>query len=344
MLGGATLRLLCLLLLVGLPAAGAAQGRTDIVTLANGDRITGEILRLERGRLEFKTNDAGTLYLEWDKLTSVLTTRLVEIGTDTGATYLGSLVQAPGRVIVVSTLAGEVKLRMPEVTSMTPIGRSFWKKIDGSVDAGFNYTKSSGIAQMTLNSDTVYRQPASQARLVASVTLTSTEEDDGRDDRAVVDMSYQHTRWRRWFVLGFGRFESNESLGLILRSQVGAAVGPRLVNSNRAQVSIGAGLDVNDERGVDVEPTRNVEGVILFQSSYFTYDRPTTNLDLRIQYYPSLSNRGRHRAQLDASLKQELLKDLFVAFTLYNSYDNRPPNAAADRNDIGVVASIGWTY
>ena len=52
-----------------------AQGRTDVVTLANGDRITGEIVRLERGRLEFKTDDAGTLYLEWDKLVSLVATR-----------------------------------------------------------------------------------------------------------------------------------------------------------------------------------------------------------------------------------------------------------------------------
>ena len=87
-------------------------------------------------------------------------------------------------------------------------------------------------------------------------------------------------------MLGFGRFETNESLGLTLRSQVGAAVGPRLINSNRAQMSVGAGVDVNDERGVDVEPTRNVEGVLLFQTSYFTYDRPTTNLDVRLQDLP----------------------------------------------------------
>ena len=44
-------------------AAAAAQGRTDVVTLANGDRITGEVVRLDRGRLEFKTDDIGTLYL-----------------------------------------------------------------------------------------------------------------------------------------------------------------------------------------------------------------------------------------------------------------------------------------
>jgi hypothetical protein len=336
--------LLAVFLIAGLPGAGAAQGRTDIVTLANGDRITGELLRLERGRLEFKTDDAGTLYLEWDKLTSVLTTRLVEVATADGTTYLGSLVMGASRAVRVSTMAGHIALRMPEVTSITPIGRSFWRKVDGSVDAGFNYTQSSGIGQMTLNSDTVHRRPASQVRLVASMTLTRTDGEEDRDDRATVDMSYQQNPWQRWFLVGFGRFETNESLGLTLRSQVGGAVGPRLVNSNRAQMSVGAGLGVNDERGVDVESTRNVEGVLLLQTSYFTYDRPTTNLDVRLQYYPSLSNRGRHRAQLDASIKQEVLKDLFVALTVYNSYDSRPPNAAADRNDVGVVASVGWTY
>ena len=39
-----------------------------------------------------------------------------------------------------------------------------------------------------------------------------------------------------------------------------------------------------------------------------------------------------------------IFKDFFVAFTVYNTYDSRPPTPAADRNDVGVVASIGWSY
>jgi hypothetical protein len=49
-----------------LPALG--QPRTDVVKLANGDHVTGEILRLERGRLELKTDDAGTIAFEWDNI------------------------------------------------------------------------------------------------------------------------------------------------------------------------------------------------------------------------------------------------------------------------------------
>ena len=329
--------------LLGGPAAARAQ-RTDVVTLANGDRVTGEILRLERGRLVYKTDDAGTLYLEWDNLASVVTKRQVDLETRKGIRYLGSLSSPKAGEIAVRLAQGDVTLTLAEVIAITPIGQSFWRRLDGSVDMGANYTQSSGIGTLTLNSDTVYRRPAFEARVAGSLTLTRTDEDDEPDDRATLDFSYQRFPWQRWFLLGVGRFETNESLGLTLRSQVAGAVGPRLYTSNRGQVAAGAGIALNDERGVDVESTRNVEAIFLFQSSYFTYDRPTTSFDFGLQYYPSLSNPGRHRAQLDLNVKRELFPDLFVAFTLYNSYDNRPPNAAADRNDIGIVASIGWTY
>ena len=87
-----------------------------------------------------------------------------------------------------------------------------------------------------------------------------------------------------------------------------------------------------------------MEAVFLLQTSYFTYDRPTTNLDSAAVLPEPQRSAAVTALQLDTNVKQELLKDLFVALTLYNSYDNRPPNATADRNDVGIVASIGWTY
>jgi hypothetical protein len=335
-----------LALTLSLAATAYGQGRTDVISLANGDRITGEVVELERGRLEFKTDDAGTLYLEWDKLASVVSKRLVEVVTADGRRFLGSLGPAPNRAIAVVTSESTVSLLMPDVTIIRTIGGSFWRKLDGSIDAGFSYTQSSGIAQLNVNSDTVFRRPASQARVAASLTLTQNDDDeeDGRDDRGTLEASFLRYPWQEVFIIGAGRFETNESLGLVLRSQIGAAVGPRLVNSNRGQLTIGAGMAFNDERGVDVEPTQNVEALFVFNSSFYTYDRPKTNLDFSLEYYPSLSNRGRQRVQLDAAIKREFWKDLFVSFNLYNSYDSRPPNPSADTNDIGIVLSIGWTY
>ena len=321
-----------------------AQGRTDVVTLANGDRITGEVVQLQRGRLEFKTDDAGTLYLEWDKLVSVVAARVVEVVTSDNRRFVGTLAPGAARSLSVVTPQGAVALQMTEVTIVTPVGQSFWKQLDGSIDVGFNYTRSSEVAQLNLNSDTVYRKPASRARLTASLTLTQKDDDEGRDDRGSIEASYLKYPWQNWFLAGAGRLETNESLGLELRSQVAVSVGPRLVNSNRAQLMIGAGLVFNDERGVDVEATQNVEALFLFATSFYTYDRPKTNLDITLQYYPSVSNAGRHRLQLDAGVKRELWKDFFVSLSGYNTYDSRPPNPAADTNDVGIMVSIGWSY
>jgi hypothetical protein len=322
----------------------AAQGRTDVVTLPNGDRITGEVVRLDRGRLEFKTDDAGTLYLEWDKLATVQATRAVEVVTEDGRRFLGSLGPAASRTLTVVGPAGSVSVAMADVTIIRQIGSSFWTRLDGSIDAGYSYTRSSGVAQLNVNWDTYYRTPAARARLVVSLNQTRKDDEDETDDRGSIEASYLRYPWPRWFISAAGRFETNKSLGIELRSQVGGAFGPRLVNSIRGQLGLGVGVVVNHEQGVDVEPTQNVEAVITLQGSYYTYDRPKTNLDLSVLYYPSLSDPGRRRLQLDASAKRELWKDFFVAFTVFNTYDSRPPSPDADQNDVGVVASIGWSY
>jgi len=322
-----------------------AQKRADTVTLLNGDRLTGEILGMDRGRLELKTADAGTIDIEWDKVASVDAAHGFEIETMRGQRWLGTLSRGadPGALMIAGS-DGVTTLAIPEVTRVTPIGASFWAKLDGSFDAGFTYTQSSGIAQTTLNSNTVFRRPDFVVQLDGSATLTASNDDTQRDDRGSVELSYVRYRGPRWFVSGAGRFDSNGSLGLVLRSQVAGVVGQRFVNTNHAQFELGTGLVLNDERAVDAEPTQNIEGLLALKTSYYTYDRPKTQFDLSFQYYPSLSNWGRQRLQLDSAVKHELWKDFFVSLNVYDSFDSAPPQPTSSRNDVGVSVSLGWSY
>jgi len=318
--------------------------KTDIVTLANGDRITGEVSTLSRGQLEYKTDDQGTLYIEWDKVATVTSTGQFEVGTSDGQRFVGSLGSEPGRLLLVVGTTSTERLLMTDVTIITKIGRSFWTKLDGSIDVGFSYTKSSAIAQLNLNSNTLYRSPSFEARLSASGTATQSNDEEGRDDRGTLQMSYLRYRGKRWLVGGGAGFETNESLGIKLRSQVSGAVGQRLVNTNRAQLAVSGGLSVNDEHGVDSEPTQNIEAIMTFRTSYYAYDYPKTNIDVGFQYFPSLSDFGRQRIQFDSNFRRELWKDVILAVNMFDTFDSRPPSADADQNDIGVVLSFGWSY
>ena len=40
----------------------------------------------------------------------------------------------------------------------------------------------------------------------------------------------------------------------------------------------------------------------------------------------------------------ERIKDFFISFSGYDTYDNRPKSASAKQNDIGVSLSFGWTF
>jgi Protein of unknown function, DUF481 len=332
-----------LIIVVVFDAPASAQ-KTDIVTLVNGDRITGEVSTLSRGRLEYKTDDEGTIYIEWDKIATVTSTAQFEVGTSDGRRFVGSLRPAGDRLVAVVEATGPVSLPMLEVTVITPIGRSFWKKLDGSIDVGFSYTKSSDIAQLNVNSNTLYRSPRFEARLSGSATATQTSDEEGRDDRGAVTMSYLRYRGARWFVGGAAGFETNKSLGITLRSQVSLAVGQRLVNTNRAQLAIGGGLSLNDEHGVDTEPTQNMEAIVTFRTSYYAYDFPKTNIDLGFQYFPGLSDFGRQRMQFDSTVRREIYKDVILAVNVFDTFDSEPPSVDADRNDVGGALSFGWSY
>lgn len=335
---------IALLLVLLFAAAAGAAPRTDVVTLRNGDHITGEINSLERGRLEFKTDDAGTIYFEWDKIVSLDADRDFEVRTSDGRMYFGRLKSDSGSLVVLTPANAKVLLRLLEVTEIHPIGRSFLAKLDGSVDLGFSYTRSSEIAQLNVNAGASYRKPAFEARVDLSATLTRESEDDQPDDRATLQASYLRYRGQRWFVAGAAGFETNESLGLRLRSQLALAAGPRLVSSNRAEVAIGAGIAVNDEQHLDAGASQNIEAILTFRSSYFRYDSPKTNVDVALQYFPSLSDPGRQRLQLDASFKREVFKDFFAALNVFDTYDSRPPSAEFNTNDVGVVVSFGWSF
>jgi len=184
------------------------QPKTDVVRLANGDHVTGEIKHLERGRLRLSTDDAGTIDFEWDNIASVESTRQFEIGTTDGLRMLGSLQPAVGRSIHLVGNGSDVMLSMNGITTIYPIGGSFLAKLDGSVNMGYSYTRSSAIGQLSVNTNTTFRRPAFLFKLSMSGTWTE-QPGDEKDDRGNLRLEYVRYRGR-WFIGGGGVFSTQK--------------------------------------------------------------------------------------------------------------------------------------
>ncbi len=87
-----------------MPTCWAAK--TDLVTLANGDRITGEVKAIEQGRLVFSTDDLGTVRIEWDKVAQLVSRRTHEVELVDGTRHFGVLRAPPAEQVPV-LLIGE---------------------------------------------------------------------------------------------------------------------------------------------------------------------------------------------------------------------------------------------
>ena len=61
-----------------------ARPKTDVIILKNGDRITGEIKKMERGRLSLSTDSMRTVSIEWEDVERITSQYYFEIETTVG--------------------------------------------------------------------------------------------------------------------------------------------------------------------------------------------------------------------------------------------------------------------
>ena len=89
---------------VGASTAYAAA-KTDIVELANGDRMTCEIKKLDRGKLTVKTDGLGTVSIEWDDIQHITSAQRFNVELASGERTVGSLGRGAPRTVDTSRAA-----------------------------------------------------------------------------------------------------------------------------------------------------------------------------------------------------------------------------------------------
>ena len=124
--------------LCALPSSAASK--TDTVTFKNGDKLTGELKSLERGQLNLNTEATGTIRIEWDKVSSVVSEQRIQIEISNGTRYFGSLASSgQGSSIVVVTDSGPQELVTVKIVTMTPIEGRGIHALDVDVSFGYDF-------------------------------------------------------------------------------------------------------------------------------------------------------------------------------------------------------------
>ncbi len=343
-----------LLVLLALGDICSARAKSDVLHFANGDRLTCEIIKLEKGYLYVKLENAdGTVGMDWSKIVSIETTQNFVVANQLGKRYTGTLksvveASVPGgpEELMVQIAGSSTSEAVPskEVVEIERTDTSFWQNMHGSLNAGLNYSKQQNRTQYNFQTNELYQRTKwSLASNYQSSFSGGGDVSNLRNDLQV-NIARQ-LRSPRNFYMGLAEFLQSNEQQLNLRMTFGGAVGHVFSHTNNTLMTGYAGADWNRER-YSAEATtgqtgNSAEAVVGTQLNFFRFK--TTNILADAQVYPSMTDLGRVRVDFNASLKLRIAKDLYWNVGYFLNYDSRPPQNLP-KSDYGSTSSVGWTF
>ncbi|MFV8816385.1 DUF481 domain-containing protein [Haliea sp. E17] len=315
--------------------------KIDIITLYNGDRITGEIKALDGGQLQLSTDALDTVEIEWPEIAGVQSGYHYEVRLSDGNRLYGSFKDKakPGQLVLVD-IYGRHEVELLQVVEIRPIEERVIDRIDIYLSTTFSYTKASSVGQASLNTNIGYENEKSTNNFTARTDITRTND----DDTSSTDVNFTRNTWTRdrssVFRAIFASYESNDELDLTRRLSAGAGLGRYFVDTHRNTLSGTAGLQVisEDNKGDNVD--QQLE--LFFNTHYAAWKFTTPEMDIVLDFdlYPSVTEFGRVRTSSNLRLRWELVKDLYWDVTAWANTDN--DSGTGSSSDYAITTGLGW--
>jgi len=326
--------------------------RADTVVLKNGDHLTGTAVKLEAGKLTFKTAYADAIAIAWDQVTSLSTTQSLVLPTPKGNLTITSIERAD-TALHVTTSTGPISMDAAAITTLrTPVDQKAYEASlnpgwghawQGAVNvslalargnsetatfgAGFTAARATRTDKTSLYANTLYSSNAN------AVPTTSANTTSG-------GARYDHNLNPKLFAFGTGDFSTNALQDLNLRSIVGGGFGWHAAKSSKQTFDLLGGLVWTHET-YSPGPTNSFAALDLGQA----YTRKIGAGSLfteQTYFYPDLSQTGRYQLAVDSAFTAKLAKFINWNTTFSDRYTSFPP-AGTLSNDVILTTGLGVT-
>ena len=247
---------LTLLVLLAISAASFA----DQVTLKNGDRLTGTVVKSDGKTLVLHTDAAGDVTLQFDAIQAIKTDEEVHVTLKDGKTVVGPVTTSDSKLEVATKTAGTVEAAKDDVTLIRNDAEqlAYDKSLHPGLMHGWNGGANVGFSVARGNSQTENLALAFNAvhpTLNDKITLYETSIDTKNDlasPSTVANLNtgglrYDRNLNPRLFVFAAGDFMSNALQFLDLRQVYSGGFGFHAIKSDSTILDFLGGLNYTHE-------------------------------------------------------------------------------------------------
>lgn len=326
-------------LALALATLAAATLHADTVTLVNGDKLTGQIRELSAGKLGVETS-YGALSIPWDQVQTVSSADTFVVEFVSGQSARGTIsTPQPGLVQVgaePAVPAAEVVSIRREVPEPGVLGN--WH---GSADFGYALSRgNTEIDSLAFSVKPELKRDKDRTR-IRTQSLYSVQDGTTTSNMHMGDAQYDRFLSARTFLFLLGKAETDEKELLDLRTSEGGGLGYRFQPDPQTAWSLFGGLSFLQEKFERLDRKLSAEGIagVEFETSRWApFVFATRGLLL-----PLLTD-GRYRVEWNAGLRVPLLGRLSLGVQLFDNFDSDPPRAEIEKNDFGVISTVGFSF
>src|SRR3954466_1455986 len=332
-----------------LPPAFARE-KTDVIVMKNGDRITGEVKRLENGVLKVDLDYVdGTLSIRWLKAARLESKALFLVQLEDGNIFSGKVITSQGPIPLSIEIQPEdqqsFRIEESRVVRMTQTSEALLHRFSANVTLGATYSKGNNATQYNIGSVVDYTEVRWGGSLNYSSNLASNTGATTTTRNQVDLAAYRLLRWQNYFYQGTAGFLQSSVQGIDRQTTLGMGIGRYVKNSNLIRFTILGGLGwqrINYVPEVSIQRMQDT-AVGLISSNLEVFSFKKTRLKVYGTLAPALSQRGRLFSRLNATYYLSVFGKVDWNFSFYGSWDTQPP-AHLPSSDYGTSTGLSYTF
>jgi putative salt-induced outer membrane protein YdiY len=327
----------------------------DQISLTNGDRLSGTILKSDEKSLILKTDYAGEVTIDWNVVQSVTSSEPLHIKLKSGETVVGPVTTTDGKLQVATKSQGSVEASKENISAIRgEAEQSLYDKSlhpgllegwAGGSNIGFALTRGNSQTKNLAIAFTAARTTLHDKLGLYATTVYATNDAPGATPTTTANTvqggaRYDHDLTPRLFAYGTIDFQTDSLQGLDLRTVPGAGLGVHLIKNEDTTFDLLAGINYTREKYTTF--TRNFAAAS-FGDEFMHKLHGRTVLTQRFFFYPDLNDISEYRATFDFGTVTKINKwfgwqnsfgDIFVT--------NPPPTKR--QNDIVFTTGLNLSF